>query len=145
MKKITLYFLCLIVLLIAGFYEYNHKFGTRSGQEIKHNYGIQIICDCHGVIQIREAIKPIACKIIQEELGLPREKLLFLGKDQQALTLYYIDDMPKQGEKTLISVLDDLQKTKKIVIPKNITFGHTVDFFGENRDEFVILVHDTDG
>lgn len=113
--------------------------------EVKQTYFIQLQWVCPVIDQLREAIKPIANKIIQEELGGEKDAALFLDKNHKALTFYYINDMDRRGEHLLISALDAMQESKKFFIPQKITLGSSVDFFGEWHDELVVMVNDSEG
>jgi len=133
-----LLFLGVVLMVIAGFYVYSHK----HEQKKMSAYGIQFTWDCAGAKQLREAIKPIANNIIQEELGLAKDKMLFLGKDHQVLTIFYVDDMMKRDENILFSMLERMIHAQQLRPPMHLSLAAQIDFFGENSDEFVVFVDD---
>ncbi|MFH1831741.1 MAG: hypothetical protein ABH827_02955 [bacterium] len=112
----------------------------------KQTYFIQFIWDCVGITKLREALPEIVKNILHEELEIEEkeieQKRLFLKKEFQPLSLYYLNEMYEQGENILITSLEKTQKTNNIIAPKNIAIEPQVHFFGEWNDELVIRVND---
>lgn len=140
----SLFLMVSVLFLLVGLCSCNYA-SKKAVDETKQTYFIQLQWDCPGITQLRQAIKPVINKILQEELGQEKSAGLFLEKKQQALTIYYVNDMREQDEQLLLSSLDGMQHNKKFFAPQNITTTATIDFFGEWHDELVILVNDSEG
>lgn len=122
-------------------------FNSKSNNETKHTLLIQAIFDSSTLTSIRKAIIPLINDIVKEELGLTKESepKFFSPKKIHRLTLYYVNDIYENGEETLFSALDTLEKKKYELVMKNITIAPDVHFFGTSeKDELVIMVNDPD-
>jgi len=146
-KKLIALPVAIALFFIVFLYAYKHFSQTSNPSQIQQdNYAVQLIWQCPGVMLLRKAIVPIADKIIHEELGLDntgidKKETLFLGKDRQPLSLYYLLDMQELGEQTLIITYNKVVQSRTSV-PQETSITDTIDFFGENHDELVILVQD---
>lgn len=148
-KKLIPVLLSIVILLIGGLYTCSRllkkEFNESKKIETRHTYFIQLIWNCRGISQIREAIAPVINKIIHEELNLKEESPLFLGKDRQALTLYYLDNMHLNGENIFVAKLESMLMANELLIPRSTSIAPRVDFFGEGQDELVIMINDPTG
>lgn len=108
----------------------------------KQTYFIQLICNCTGVTKLQEMLPSQIEKILCEELSLENNESLFLKKDKQRISLYYLNDTEEQGESLIIKALENEQKINGFKNPRGITIAENVDFFGEWNDELVLTVND---
>lgn len=132
-KLYLLFFFC---SLLSGCFFNDSKTNSKS------LYVLQLISNNKAISSIRKSIKRVGNKIIAEELSLKENQEFFLGKEQQGLTVYYLNNMTEIGVKDIISSLDKLFQKKSIVAPSMATISHDVDFFGDGEDELVIKIID---
>lgn len=122
-------------------------FSSNENMAIKYTYFIQLLSDSKALVAIKQDITPVINTIIKEELGLKKEYdfEFFLPKkpSPQYLTLYYLYDMPVAGESFLITALESIENKLQKLTAQHASIAPKVAFFGDNKDELVILVHDS--
>lgn len=113
---------------------------------VTHTFFIQAIPDSAVLTSMIKAMTPVINEIVKEELGLAKDFDFdfFLPKNRQAVTLYYVNDIYENGETDLFSALNNMAPNWQNLVIHNVTFTPKLDFFGEEKDELVILVNDSD-
>lgn len=120
-----------------------------SSDELPKNPGqrtifVQATFESPALTAIKKAITPIINGVIKEELQLPQdynfEFFIPKSRDPQVLTLYYIDNMQDDGDKSIINALNTVEKPKQF---KAVHLTNNAEFFGDNGDELVMLIGDT--
>jgi hypothetical protein len=128
------------LLLLPGCF-----FNKAENNVAKSTFFIQLLSNTIVLASIKEAITPVINGIIKEELGLAQDYdfEFFLPKPQpQRLTLYYVNKIFENGEKSLFSVVEGIQWQS--LIPSHVAIAQEVNFFGDQTDELVIMIDDPD-
>lgn len=105
---------------------------------------IQEISDSPLVSSLIKRITPIINDIIKQELGLDQEYdfEFFLPKELQRITLYYVNDIPQEVEMVLLRQLEKMKLHDQKV--ENVFFTSKVEFFGNQHDELVVMINDSE-
>jgi 2'-5' RNA ligase len=107
---------------------------------------IQLILESTALHKAIESMAPRINAAIKDELGLDNDFVFdfFLTKKRYALTLYYLNDMYEDGQKSLFSALDDNAKRLQ-PLPQKVAFSDDLNFFGKTHDELVVIMDDSTG
>ena len=121
-------------------------FSSHSSPDTTYTYFIQLLTDSKILISIKKDITPLINSIIKEELGLKKdfEFDFFIPKKPTPsyLTLYYVVDMPESGTPVVASALVGIEKNLQDSTPHHALLVPKVAFFGDDKDELVMLVSD---
>jgi len=146
MPTLRLYpaFALALIIIIAGFIGACQS--KQQNDSIKQTLLVQALPDSLVLKSVIDAMPEVMNTIIKEELGLEKNYNFdfFLPKKLLRLTLYYINDMNEDGENIVFSTLDAIEKNSQKYTAQQIAFGSQVDFFGDDKDELVIVINDPD-
>jgi hypothetical protein len=106
---------------------------------------IQAIVNSPALKNITQSLSQKINSIIKEELNLDQNNQsdFFSPKPAQRLTLYGINDLQKDTNNILISILDNMNINT--FVAHNTSIKHEVEFFGGpfgDNDELVIIIND---
>ena len=89
-------------------------------------------------------LTPIINGIIKKELKLtPKYNFdFFIPKKLQRITLYYVNDSIMKDASNLLSTIENMPLMKKNL--KHIAATSEVEFFGDQKDELVMMINDSD-
>lgn len=106
---------------------------------------IQGVTDISVLTSIKSELTLAINKIIKEELGLNLDYNFdfFLPKNWQRLTLYYLNDTDNEGVCLIDSAIQGiLQENEKSFVLQNVKLVSQVNFFGDHKDELVLMIDD---
>lgn len=109
---------------------------------------MQAILDIPALDMINDAIYPAINALIKDELGLKSDYKFdfFVPKERQRLTLYYLNDIAPQGINLAHSFIEKwVSEYKNDLTIMSATLAPTVNFFGDHKDELVIMIDDQNG
>jgi len=131
----------LFLSLLLAAYLYN---GQKACAE-KSTLLVQALSTVPTLTNVIDELAPVANDIIKQELGLNADYdfEFFIPKPLQRLTLYYVNDMCADGQQLLLDKLEKVQQLDTIV--KKASVSSNVEFFGDQKDELVMLIDDPDG
>jgi len=106
---------------------------------------IQAISDSAPITEAIHALTPLINTIIKQELQLAPdyEFNFFLPKKLQRITLYYMNDVISKDNHIIISELNTIPLLSEI--SHGIEASAEAHFFGDQQDELIIMIKDTDG
>lgn len=108
----------------------------------KNNFLIQLISNSKTYQLIQDQTAEIIKNVVKQELKIETDEL-FLPKNSQAVTVYYIRlIIDKSTEDMFLKEFDKKQIFLDFKKPLVATIENDVAFFGEFNDELVILLND---
>lgn len=145
MPTLKLYPSCALalIIIIAGF---SAACQRKQSDSSKKTLLVQALPNSLILKSAIDTMPEIINTIIKEELGLEKNYAFdfFLPKKLIRLTLYYINDMYQDGESIVFSTLDAIEKNSQKYSAQQISFESQVDFFGNDKDELVVIINDPD-
>lgn len=111
----------------------------------RHSLFIQGSLNNPILTSIKSQLHPVINSIIKEEVGLSKDFDFdfFLPKSWQRLTVYHAYDTRSTGANDIYHAIEGaIQKNKNLFVLKEVHLTPEAHFFGDQKDELVIMVKD---
>lgn len=151
-KKTLPLIVCLLIVGGIVVFKYSARSPEQAPSSTDHTILIQGTLNMPVLTQLKTAIIPKINVIFEEAFDMDLVSgykpgtcdYYFTPKNEQLLTLYYVEDIANDAGATAITETSTylVANNQPAFILKNTTLTYDVRFFGDEFDELVIMAHD---